>query len=190
MKSCAGRQRGKTVALMKLDRNLMPGGVFPGHGQSVGRNIESMDSGFGRVDGQSHGEATAAGAEVEGADGLFVGLDKLGKVFPGAFGQKLSFGSRNEDLGIDGYFQTAKGSRAQNILERFAGTAPLHEAAGDIQLFRGKLALEAQIELHARHLEHVGQDQLHLQARRGNAFACQKIGAFLNDFQNLHQSRK
>src|ERR1700677_1587889 len=90
-------------------------------------------------------------------------------------------------MAIEGQFEAAEGSRPGDILERFALAAPLDEGAQGVQFRRGQDALEIQIELHARHLKEMGQEQLDLQSRRGDALFRQKIGAALNDFQDGHR---
>ena len=144
-----------------------------------------MDGGGGDVDGQGDGQAPAARAEVQRGRR---GMEDAGLLekFPRAFGQQFRFRAGRQHMGIDAQFQSAKRRRAGDILERLAPSAPLHQRAHGVQLFLRQRALETQVELHARHLERMSQEMLHLQPRRGNPFFGQEIRAALDDFKNGH----
>lgn len=72
------------------------------------------------------------------------------------------------------------------MLERFAFAAADDGFAERVGFSGGQGALEIQVEIHARHLEEVGQEQLGLQARGFDAAFGQKIGALLYRFQDGH----
>src|SRR5215470_13338660 len=83
-------------------------------------------------------------------------------------------------------FQPTEASRANNVLQWLALTAPFDQLAETLEFRLRKFALEIQIELHARHLEQMRQQQFRLQPRRIHALVLQKFGAALDDFQNGH----
>src|SRR5204863_3664474 len=62
----------------------------------------------------------------------------------------------------------------------------LNHFAERLQLRFLQNTLEIQINLHARHLQQMRDDQFDLQSRRLNAFFREKLGAALNDFENCH----
>ena len=72
------------------------------------------------------------------------------------------------------------------MLEGFAVAAAADEFAQVIDFFGGEDALELEVELHARELEDVRQQQLGLEAGRVNALFRQEFGAALNGFKNGH----
>src|SRR6185437_6540069 len=54
----------------------------------------------------------------------------------------------------------------------------------------GQGALEVQVELHARQLENVREEQFGLQSRGLDIFFCQELGAFLNALKDGHVQSK
>ena len=83
-------------------------------------------------------------------------------------------------------FQSAKRSRTGEVLKGFVLAAAFDEFAQRIRFHRGERSFEIQIELHARHLQQVRQQQFGLQARRFDAFFGQEFRAFLNRFEDGH----
>ena len=72
------------------------------------------------------------------------------------------------------------------MLEGFAVAAAADEFAQVIDFLRREGALELEVELHARELEHMRQQKLGLEAGGINALFRQKFGAALNGFKNGH----
>src|SRR6267154_3431408 len=72
------------------------------------------------------------------------------------------------------------------MVEGCAGAAAADEFAQVVDFLRGEGALEFEVELHARELEHVREQEFGLQAGRVNALFRQEFGAALNGFENGH----
>jgi len=89
-------------------------------------------------------------------------------------------------MAVDGDFQAAKAGRADDMLERFALAAAADEFAQIVHFLWGQGALEFEVELHARELEHVRQQEFGMQAGRIDALFREKFGAALNGFENGH----
>ena len=96
------------------------------------------------------------------------------------------FRPRNERVAVHGDFESAKRGRAGDVLQRFALAAAFDEFAQRVRFRRGEHALEIQIQLHARQLEQMREQEFGLQARRFNAFFGEKFRALLNRFENGH----
>ena len=111
------------------------------------------------------------------------------KETPGQFGKQLGFRARDEHVFIDGDFEAAKGSRPDDVLQGFAGAAPADEFANGADFVRGELAIEVEVEIHARHFEKVREKEFGLQTRRVDALAAEELGAALNDFENGHRRK-
>ena len=92
----------------------------------VARKIGGIDCACGRA-GQRDGQATAACAQIQGA--ALAVCRQLCEKIPAAFGQQFRFRARNQNVPADRQFQTAKGNRADNVLQRFALPAPPHQFA-------------------------------------------------------------
>jgi hypothetical protein len=75
------------------------------------------------------------------------------------------------------------------MLERLPITATTDEFAQGCDLFLAQRPLEIEIELEPRHLEDVREEEFDLKPGRVHAFAGEKFGAALNDFQNRHAGR-
>ena len=72
------------------------------------------------------------------------------------------------------------------MLKRFALGTALDEFAKAVHFRRGERALEIQIQLHARQLEQMREQELGLQARRPDAFLREEFRALLDRFENGH----
>ena len=64
--------------------------------------------------------------------------------------------------------------------------APPHQGAHRVQLRIRKRAVEVQVELHARQLEEVREQQLGLQTRRFYVLPSQELRTFLDDLKHCH----
>jgi hypothetical protein len=73
------------------------------------------------------------------------------------------------------------------VLQRFAGGAALDEFAQAVGFRRRQHAPEIEIQLHARELELMREEQLGVEARRLDALFAEEIRAFLNRFENGHE---
>ena len=72
------------------------------------------------------------------------------------------------------------------MLERLVLAAPLHQLADRVQLRLGKGALEVQVEIHARQLEEVREQQFRLQPWRVHVLPGQERRTFLDDLKHCH----
>ena len=72
------------------------------------------------------------------------------------------------------------------MLQRLALAAAFNQFTHGAEFRRQQCALEVQIQLHARQLEQVGQQQFRLQPGRINPLFGQELRAALNGFKNRH----
>ena len=106
----------------------MAGRVLPGDVQRCFGNVERVNAVLRAPQRQQDGQAAAAGAEIQdgGRRSAAEGVEKA----PGAFAQQFGFRARDQHLGVDQDLQAAEGSRAQEVLQRFA-LAPAPEQAAE-----------------------------------------------------------
>ncbi len=99
----------------------MPLGVGRGHRQRVGAAVQGADLRRGQSMGQRHGNATAAGTNVD-QSGRCSGFSVQGRAefFDNGLHQQLRFRSRDQDPPIDLELKTAKMREAGNVLHRLA----------------------------------------------------------------------
>ena len=72
------------------------------------------------------------------------------------------------------------------MLKRFVLAASPNKFPESVGFRLGERAIEVQVQLHARHFQHLGQKQFCLKTRRIDVSLRQKIGTFLNGFEDRH----
>jgi hypothetical protein len=72
------------------------------------------------------------------------------------------------------------------VLKRLALAAAFDKFAQRVGFRRREHALEIKIQLHARQLEQMREEQFGLQSRRLDVFLAEKFRAFLNRFKDGH----
>ena len=107
---------------------------------------------------------------------------------PAALGKEFGFRAWDENVAVDGDFQTTKGGRANNELQRLTLAAALNHFPQRLDLLARERPLEVQVKLQAGQLEQVGEQQFRLQARRLDPLPGQKVGAALDSFEDGHFS--
>src|SRR5712692_4624080 len=185
-------QAGETVAHVELNpfSHLMAGRVLPGDVQRCFGNVERVNAGLLAPQRQQDGQAAAAGAEIQdggrrsaaGPRLVAGGVEKA----TGAFAEQFGFRARDQHLGVDQDLQAAEGSRAQEVLQRFALAPAPEQAAEGFHFGGGDDALEVQVELEPRDPQHMREQKFDLQARRIDALSGEEFAAALNDFHHRH----
>ncbi len=179
------REGGETIAEVKCDSPGQRISLRVASGQRESRigNVQRVDAG-GRTPRSEHdGDATSASAEVEHGGLRRSGFGQCGE---GEFDERFGFRTWDEGCRADGDFQSEEGRAAGEMLQRFALRTALHERAEGGEFRIGQGAVVIQVELEAGELEHVGQQQLDLEARRVHAVALQELRAALDDFEDGH----
>ncbi len=184
------RQAGETVTQVELNpfSDLMAGRVLPGDVQRCRGNVERVNSGARAMHRQEDGQAAAAGPEIQHREGRSAAGPRLAvesvEQATGAFAQQFGFRARDQHLGIDQELQAAEGSRAEEMLQRFAFAPAPEQAAEGFHFGVRDVALEVQVEFESRDLQHVREQEFDLQARRIDALAGEEFAAGLNDFRH------
>ena len=176
-------QRFEAIAADKFD--AIEDGVFPsivaGDIEGGLGEVQRGNMGSGAVTGDGDGKAAASGAEIENSRRTAF----VGKV-PGVFGELLSLGAGNQDIGSDGEFKAAEIGGAEQMLEWFAQTAAADEFTVGGEVRFGKLAFEIEVEFHPGKLQDVSEKQFGLKARRIHSFFGEEFRASLDGFEKSH----
>src|SRR5437762_530376 len=90
--------------------------------------------------------------------------------------EELRLGSRDERSRVAAQRQSTEVPLAEQVGERLAPAAALHEAASDGELAVGERPLEGGVELDPGQSERVREQPLSVEARRVDAFPLQELG--------------
>lgn len=173
---------GKEIAWEEIDTacEAEARGVFRGQGQGVRGNIHGIDSGLGPFGSQAQGDDAAPGADVQDARRLCgEGQEEFDELLG------LRTGDERPRIAKEG--AAMEFHRPEEVLERLAGSAALHQDAERLQFALAQGAVEFQVQVNALLAEDVGQEVLRIEARAFDAMFLEVTGGGGDDFLHRFQ---
>lgn len=158
---------------------VVSGGVGGGDLKGIGADVGGRDLKVGPLGGQCEGNGPGAGANVEtSARGVCVEA--------GEGGADEGFGIRSGDQhpGVDGEVEGPELPKAEDVGDRFAGGAALHQSAVVSEFVADEGAIEVGVELDALEGEDVGEEIFGVQARGLASSLGEKVGGPVQEFQD------
>jgi hypothetical protein len=133
--------------------------------------------------GEGDRKTTAAGSEIEDEQWIRGAGMEAGQ---GEFGELFGFGPGDENAAIDFELEAVEGGGAEDMLQRFAPAAALHQDSQGIEIGIGDGTIELEVELQSGDSELICEEPFDLESGRFDAFAGEELRAALDDFKHCH----
>ena len=172
------------VAFQKANTigQTQPLSVFPSERESIFRNICGDDLSLGRFRGEAKSDDAAAGPNIQ-----YFRFSIFDFRFD-QFHELLGLGSGHHRAFITNKSVAAKLDGSEQMLKRFALSAPLDQIAQRCQLRFVKLALEFQIQLDPFPAQHMREQVLRIQTWTLDVVLLEIARGRLKDFEHSHRA--